>query len=307
MRTFALEEHFVTKSFLRATGASGSNAPPQLADLQPKLLDLGAGRIADMDEAGIDFQVLSLAAMGFDALDAATASPVARDVNDELADAVRASPTRLAGFAALALKDPSAAAIELDRCITRLGFHGALLNGTTGGLLLDHPRFLTILRLPLTLRFPFTFTLHRRPSPSARLTSPAFPASSATSCRSRAGAGTPRQVCTLCASLSVGSSIGSPRCSSSSDIWAKGCRTRLPGPVASSRTPRHSSANPSLPTSRPTSTSAPADISRSHLSAVLLKSSALIDFFSPSITPSVPTLADGLLWIAFRSSWARKT
>jgi hypothetical protein len=84
MRTITLEEHFVTTSFLRATGAYGSSAPPQLAELQPKLLDLGAGRIADMDEAAIDVQVLSLAAMGFDALDAATAAPVARDVNDEL-------------------------------------------------------------------------------------------------------------------------------------------------------------------------------------------------------------------------------
>ena len=111
MRTITLEEHFVTTSFLRATGAYGSSAPPQLAELQPKLLDLGAGRIADMDEAAIDLQVLSLAAMGFDALDAATATPVAHDVNDELADAVRNHPNRFAGFATLALKDPSSAAV----------------------------------------------------------------------------------------------------------------------------------------------------------------------------------------------------
>ena len=64
MRTITLEEHFVTESFLRAIGG------PRFADLQPKLGDLGAGRIADMDEAGIDLQVLSLASMGFDALDA---------------------------------------------------------------------------------------------------------------------------------------------------------------------------------------------------------------------------------------------
>jgi predicted TIM-barrel fold metal-dependent hydrolase len=144
MRTITLEEHFVTESFLRATGTYGSSAPPQLADLQPKLLDLGVGRIADMDEAAIDLQVLSLAAMGFDGLDAATATPVARDVNDELAGAVRGRPNRLAGFATLALKDPSSAAIELDRCITRLGFCGALLNGTTGGLFLDDPCFLPV-------------------------------------------------------------------------------------------------------------------------------------------------------------------
>jgi predicted TIM-barrel fold metal-dependent hydrolase len=163
MRTITLEEHFVTTSFLRATGAYGSSVPPQLAELQPKLLDLGAGRIADMDEAAIDLQVLSLAAMGFDALDAATATPVARDVNDELANAIRARSTRLAGFATLALKDPSSAAIELDRCITRLGFYGALINGTTGGLFLDEPRFLPVFEAAAQLKIPIY--LHPAPPP----------------------------------------------------------------------------------------------------------------------------------------------
>src|ERR1035437_4088361 len=74
MSTITLEEHFVTESFLRATGAHDRKTLPQLAELQSKLLDIGAGRIADMDKSGIDLQVLSLAAMGFDALDADTAS-----------------------------------------------------------------------------------------------------------------------------------------------------------------------------------------------------------------------------------------
>ncbi len=57
-----------------------------------------------MDEAGIDLQVLSLVSTGIDALDAATATLLVRDVNDELASAVHAHPTRFAGFASLALK-----------------------------------------------------------------------------------------------------------------------------------------------------------------------------------------------------------
>lgn len=163
MRTITLEEHFVTESFLRATGAYGASAPPQLAELQPKLLDLGSGRVADMDEAGIDLQVLSLAAMGFDALDPATATMVARDVNDELAAAVRAHPTRLAGFATLGLKDANGAAAELDRCITRLGFHGALLDGTTAGLFLDDPCFLPVFEAAAHLNVPIY--LHPAPPP----------------------------------------------------------------------------------------------------------------------------------------------
>jgi len=133
MRTITLEEHFVTESFLRATGAYGSATPAWLEALQPQLLDLGAGRIAAMDAAGIDLQVLSLAAIGFDALDASAATSLASDVNDELAAAVRANPSRLAGFACLALKDPESAAKELERSIKKLGFCGVLLDGTTAG------------------------------------------------------------------------------------------------------------------------------------------------------------------------------
>jgi predicted TIM-barrel fold metal-dependent hydrolase len=144
MRTITLEEHFVTEGFLRATGAHGATFSP-IAAMQPKLLDLGVGRIAAMDEGGVDFQVLSLASMGLDALEAAEAMALVADVNDELAAAVKANPTRLGGFAAVALKDPDAAARELERCVTKLGFVGALVDGTvdspSGPLFLDDPRF----------------------------------------------------------------------------------------------------------------------------------------------------------------------
>ena len=90
MRTIALEEHFVTQSFLKATTSSAASS--SIAHVEPKLLDLGAGRIAAMDEAAIDYQVLSLAAMGIDALKAEDATDLLHDINDELADAVKANP-----------------------------------------------------------------------------------------------------------------------------------------------------------------------------------------------------------------------
>jgi predicted TIM-barrel fold metal-dependent hydrolase len=164
MRTITLEEHFLSKSFLEATGAHLRSSPPQLAELQTRLLDTGAGRIAAMDEAAIDFQVLSHAAIGFDGPEAPT-GPQARDINDELAEAIRANPARLGGFATLALKDPPAAAIELERCVTRLGFHGALLNGTTDGLFLDDPRFLPVFEAAVHLGVPIY--LHPAPPPDS--------------------------------------------------------------------------------------------------------------------------------------------
>ena len=163
MRTITLEEHFVTQSFLKATTPPGETPLPQFALLQPQLLDLGAGRIAAMDESAIDLQVLSCIPMGFDALPAAAATSLARDVNDELSAAIRANPTRLAGFAMLALKDPTNAAAELDRCVTKLGFLGALIDGTTDGLFLDDPRFLPVLEAAAHLNVPIY--LHPAPPP----------------------------------------------------------------------------------------------------------------------------------------------
>jgi uncharacterized protein len=159
MTTITLEEHFITRSFLQAVGDLG-----QGSDIPSKLLDIGHGRIAAMDEAAIDFQVLSLAAIGdFDALDAATATPLVQDINDELADAVRKHPARFGGFATLALKNPAAAVIELDRCVTRLGFLGPILNGTTDGLFLDDSRFLPVFEAAAQLGVPVY--LHPAPPP----------------------------------------------------------------------------------------------------------------------------------------------
>ena len=163
MKTITLEEHFITESFLKATGAYGKAAPPAIAAMQPKLLDLGEGRIQAMDEAGIDLQVLSLAGIGFGELDAATATALAAEINDEVAGAVRAHPTRFAAFALLGMKEPERAAAELERCITQLGFAGVMINGTCGGLFYDDPRFTPVFETAQRLRVPVY--LHPAPPP----------------------------------------------------------------------------------------------------------------------------------------------
>ena len=59
IRTITLEEHFATPAFLNGPGARIKERP-QAAQLLDQLCDLGERRIADMDAAGIDVQVLSL-------------------------------------------------------------------------------------------------------------------------------------------------------------------------------------------------------------------------------------------------------
>ncbi|WP_241654881.1 amidohydrolase family protein [Granulicella sibirica] len=133
--------------------------------MRPKLLDIGAGRIAAMDEAGIDLQVLSLAALGFDDLDADMATPLTREINDEVAEAVKANPGRFAAFASLALQDPDSAAQELERCVSKLGFVGTMLDGTTDGLFLDDKSYTPVFEAAAHLGVPIY--LHPAPPPAA--------------------------------------------------------------------------------------------------------------------------------------------
>lgn len=131
MRVITLEEHHATPDFLRAAGF----------DPDGPLADVGAGRIAAMDEAGIDVQVLSVASPGVEPLDPAEAVAVAREENDRTAEAVRAHPDRFAAFATVPTPDPAAAADELERAVSELGFVGAFLNGHVRGRYLDDQAF----------------------------------------------------------------------------------------------------------------------------------------------------------------------
>lgn len=154
MRTITLEEHFTTMNYLRATGALDKPTPPAMLAVRSKLLDLGDGRIAAMDEAAIDTQVLSLATADRDALTAADEVAALRDVHDELQAAVQAHPARFRAFATPPLKDPAAAVRELERCVQQLGFVGAYVDGTTDGLFLDDERFLPVLEAAVALDVP---------------------------------------------------------------------------------------------------------------------------------------------------------
>jgi predicted TIM-barrel fold metal-dependent hydrolase len=170
MRIIALEEHFIMPREERSLppGAHrGSDREKLLGfDVTAELLNLGDTRLAAMDAAGIDLQVLSHNQPGCQALDAAAAIPFAREVNDLLAAAVNAHPDRFAGFAALPTADPAAAVRELDRAVTRLGFKGGMINGHTQGVFLDDKRFWCIFECAQALGVPIY--LHpSKPHPAA--------------------------------------------------------------------------------------------------------------------------------------------
>ncbi len=134
----ALEEHYADDELVaQFKGADATHAPV----LVNRLKDVGTERLKGMDEAGIDIQVLSHNSPSAQKLPAEIAGPLTRRVNDRLAGIIKQNPNRFAGFAALPTADPAAAADELERCVTTLGFKGAMIHGLANGMWLDDRTF----------------------------------------------------------------------------------------------------------------------------------------------------------------------
>lgn len=166
MRTITLEEHFATPAFFDGPAQFVKERAEKIGDrytyVLDRLCDLGELRLAEMDAAGIDMQVLSLSAPGVEQMEAAEAVPMATATNDYLAEAVARHPTRFAGFAALPTSTPKQAVAELERRI-REGFKGAVINGHTQGRYLDNQFFWPILECAEGLGVPIY--LHPTPPP----------------------------------------------------------------------------------------------------------------------------------------------
>jgi len=116
----------------------GDGRAPAIRD---RLLDLDEIRLKEMDEAGIDVQVMSHGNPGVQRMDAATAVPLARRANDNLYESISARPERFRAFATIPTPEPEAAADELERTVKELKFVGALVNGPTNGVFFDDKRF----------------------------------------------------------------------------------------------------------------------------------------------------------------------
>jgi uncharacterized protein len=166
MRTIALEEHFWTPE-LAAPPGTGILARAHGPQLDEALRDLDKGRLAGMDAAGIDLQVVSHVQPAAQGVPGEAGVVTARRANDHLAGAVARHPDRLAGFATLPTASPLAAADELERAVGDLGFLGGLVNSTLGtdGAFLDDQRFAPLLSRFESLDVPLY--LHPAAPPAA--------------------------------------------------------------------------------------------------------------------------------------------
>lgn len=172
MPLIAIEEHWTTAELtahlrgLPDDRRDASIAFNEMGDHRQRLEDIGDGRIAAMDEQGVDLQVLSVAPPGTGPLDPGDAVAVSRDLNDLAVAAVARHPTRLRAFATLPMPSPSKAVDELERA-ARAGMVGAMLYGRTGDTPLDDPRYDDLLGTAADLSMP-VFIHPQIPSPALR-------------------------------------------------------------------------------------------------------------------------------------------
>jgi predicted TIM-barrel fold metal-dependent hydrolase len=137
--TIAIEEHYNDPELVAHFTGLDLLRPPEV---ERKLLDLGEVRLREMDEGAVDIQVLSHAGPTTQKLAPDVAVRMAKLTNDRLATSIASmARDRFAGFAVLPTPAPEAAADELERCVTELGFKGAVVNGLTNGKFLDERQF----------------------------------------------------------------------------------------------------------------------------------------------------------------------
>jgi predicted TIM-barrel fold metal-dependent hydrolase len=177
MKIITIEEHVLNPAVAQASAATAQQLSPYWGAAfspdsglpytpSPQVLsDLDEGRLADMDKHGITMQVLSN--LTTQQVPAAVAADLVRSANDNLAAAVRRHPDRFAAFAALPTTVPDAAAAELERCVSDLGFVGTMIMGRTEGEFLSAERFDPILRTAARLGVP----IYLHPALPTRVTS----------------------------------------------------------------------------------------------------------------------------------------
>src|SRR5919201_4823168 len=149
-----LHAHYVPESFLEAIERDGGphgaslrrdgKGPTMVVGERPygpitRHFHETRPRIAEMDKAGVDVQVLSLCPPMVYWAEAGLASRLARQFNDDLAAAIAARPDRLLGLATVPLHDVPEAIAELTRAMRQLGLSGVAIGSNVKGKDLDDP------------------------------------------------------------------------------------------------------------------------------------------------------------------------
>ncbi|WP_114240631.1 amidohydrolase family protein [Dyella sp. C9] len=99
-------------------------------------------RLADMDAMGVDVQVIGPSpSQNYYWADPELARRIVSVQNEGIAALCAAYPSRMLGFANVALQHPELAAAQLDHAVRELGFRGVQISSAVAGVELSDPRF----------------------------------------------------------------------------------------------------------------------------------------------------------------------
>jgi uncharacterized protein len=168
----AIEEHWIMPDLTSALRAmpehlrDESLAFNDIGDHQPRLQDLGAGRIAAMDAQGIDVSIIALTPPGTQPLPPEEALRLSRAANDIAAATVSSNPSRFRSLSTLPMSSPRDVAGELKRA-AGIGHVGTMVYGRSGDLFLDDPVYDDFFAAAAELGQP-VFIHPQLPSPATR-------------------------------------------------------------------------------------------------------------------------------------------
>ena len=169
MKIITIEEHYADSRIIESNAKYGY--PSGMAELSgkvraaydgmrftgDKLTDVDTVRFDFMKEQQVDMQVLSYTTPVSDMVPPDEAVRICRQANDILAQVVQKYPERFAAFATLPMASPDEAAQELERCVRKFGFCGALITGTYQGKFYDDPMFFPIFEKAAELDVPISW------------------------------------------------------------------------------------------------------------------------------------------------------
>jgi 2,3-dihydroxybenzoate decarboxylase len=162
VKRIAVEEHYSTQDYKDYISREISMPQMPSAPAGPEMLKLDDHgdlshldlRLKDMDEAGIDMQVLSISNPGVEVFEPSEAITWARKINDELAQVVAKYPERFAGYAKIPWQEPPAAVQELERAVKELGLKGVKIDSHIKGDYLDNQKYWPIFEKAAGLDVP---------------------------------------------------------------------------------------------------------------------------------------------------------
>lgn len=109
-----------------ASEAVGYASPTGAVKLERDMVDI-LGRVKEMDEQGVELQILSFTSPGPQSYGKAQeAEALARESNDWIANKTKGHENRFAVFASVSMIRPEQAAAEARRCIEDLKFVGVM-------------------------------------------------------------------------------------------------------------------------------------------------------------------------------------